>query len=136
MIESLKSGKDLINKIATRPGGYEGRKDCAMSNVIFEDEYFEFVRTEGIGINDTPWTGLGVISKGLAKKHVVEIRLHQIGFPDYNGTPVEHQYNGVEVAHGMRSCIDTLDDTKEYIKVLQDAVEFTETINKWLLTNN
>lgn len=107
-----------------------------MSNVIFEDEYFEFVRTEGIGINDTPWKALEVISKPLAYKHVIEIRLVPINDMEYNGTPIVQTYNGAYIARGMRSCKDTLDDTKEYIKVLQDAVEFTETINKWLLTNN
>ena len=32
---------------------------------------FTLVKEQGIGINDTPWTGLKVISSGNADKHVV-----------------------------------------------------------------
>lgn len=108
-----------------------------MNNVIFEDEYFEFVRTEGIGISNTPWSGLAVITKrgSIAEKHAVEIRLNNSNNPDYNGEPVEYTYRDCYIAHGMRSTMDSLDDTRECIDVLEDAVDFAEAINKWLLTN-
>lgn len=105
------------------------------NDVIFEDENFEFVRTQGVGINHTPWTGLAVVSKGLAKKHVVEIRLESRGWYDYDGTPVEFTYSGVEVAHGMRSTRDTLDETVEYIEVLEDALDFAYRVQDWLDAN-
>lgn len=108
-----------------------------MSNVIFEDEYFKFVRTEGIGINNTPWSGLAVITKqgSAAEKHVVEIRLNNSNNPNYYGELVEYTYRDCYIAHGIRSTIDSLDDTREYIDVLKDAVDFAEDINKWLFTN-
>lgn len=105
---------------------------------IFEDENFDFVRTHGIGRNDTPWTGLAVVTKEgtPAKKHVVEIRLNYKGDPEFDGTPVEYKYSGCQVAHGMRSQIDTLDDTAEYIEVLEDALDFAYRVNDWLFHND
>lgn len=105
---------------------------------IFEDENFDFVRTHGVGVENTPWTGLAVVTKpgSLAKKHVVEIRLNSIGSPDFNGEPVDYKYSDTYVAHGMRNEIDTLDDTAEYIGVLEDALDFAERVNVWLYKNN
>lgn len=105
---------------------------AASGNVLFEDPYFSLIEDGGIGINDTPWEGLRVISKGSAKKHVVEIRLKTKGSPDFNGEPVTYQYSDVEVAHGMRSTSDTLEDTEEYIEVLEDAVAFARKVKKYL----
>lgn len=107
---------------------------AASGNVLFEDPYFSLVEDSGIGINNTPWEGLKVISKGLAKKHVVEIRLHTKGSPGFNGEPVTYQYSDVEIAHGMRSTSDTLEDTEEYIEVLEDAVDFAKRIKKFIET--
>lgn len=95
---------------------------------------FELVREEGIGMNDTPWKGLEVRSYGPAEKHVVQIRLERANHPDFNGEPVEYQYRDAEVAHGMRMQKDTLEDTREYIEVLEEAVDFAEDIND-LLSN-
>ena len=103
---------------------------------IFEDEYFDFVKTHGIGIQDTPWTGLEVKSKGLAKKHVVEIRLNVSRRPHFNGDPEEYRYSDCYISHGMRSVADTLDETAEYIEVLEDALDFAERVNEWLYRNN
>lgn len=105
---------------------------AASGKVLFSDPYFSLVEDSGIGINNTPWEGLYVISKGPAEKHVVEIRLKTKGFPDFNGEPVTYQYSDVEVAHGMRSTSDTLEDTEEYIEVLEDAVAFAKKIKKYL----
>lgn len=104
-------------------------------DIIFEDEYFDFVRTSGIGMQNTPWTGLSVISKGLAEKHVVEIRLNPLGWVDFVGDPVDRKYKDAYVAHGMRTRSDTLDETIEYIEVLEDAVEFATAVNEWLAEN-
>lgn len=104
------------------------------NNVIFEDEYFTFTKARGIGMNDTPWYGLTVKTKEgtPAKKHVVEIRLNSMGMPDYNGEPITYQYSDAYVAHGMRQTMDTLEDTEEYIDVLEDAVDFARRVNEWL----
>lgn len=111
------------------------RANARSHDVIFEDEYFEFIRTQGIGIDNTPWTGLAVLSKGLADKHVVEIRLNRKGFPDMDGNPVEYKYTNSYIAHGMRSSSDTLEETEEYIDVLEDAVDFARKIDSWLYNN-
>ena len=102
---------------------------------IFEDEYFDFVETHGIGVNDTPWSGLAVVSKGLAVKHVVEIRLNSKGMPEYNGDPIEYEYKDAYVTHGMRATMDTLEETEEYIEVLEDAVDFARRVNEYLYRN-
>ena len=99
--------------------------------VIFEDENFEVRKEYGVGIDDTPFISVYVLTKprSLAKKHVVEVRLDTAGgFPNY-------RYNGAYVAHGMRMTSDTLDETREYIAVLEDAIDFAERVDAWLQAN-
>ena len=105
--------------------------------VIFEDEYFQFIRKSGVGMKNTPWSGLAVVSKGLANKHVVEIRLNtkSRGIATFDGTPVNYEYKDCYIAHGMRSVSDTLDETAEYIDVLEDALDFAARVNSWLYNN-
>lgn len=98
------------------------------------DGMFELVKIEGVGMNNTPYTALAVKSSGLAEKHVVEIRLSS-DFPDFNGDPVKYSYYGVEVAHGMRSVMDTLEDTQEYIDVLQSALSFAYKVEDYIADN-
>ncbi len=107
--------------------------NASSKGVIFEDEFFSLEEISGIGINNTPWTGLAVISKSLAKKHVVEIRLKTKGRQNFVGDPIYYTYVGCEVAHGTRPVADTLDDTAEYIKVLEDALDFAYRVNDYIL---
>ena len=107
-----------------------------MALLVFENEYFALVKEGGIGMNDTPWTGLKVQSKGIAEKHVVEIRLNHVGYQAFDGTPVVYQYSDAYVGHGMRMQADTLQETQEYIKALQEAVKFAEKVNNWLFKND
>lgn len=97
-----------------------------------KDDMFTLVSEDGIGIENTPWKGLSVIGGDLAKKHVVEIRMITKGSPDFNGEPVKYEYSGAYVAHGMRNQIDTLSDTKEYIQVLQSALDFAQGMDKYI----
>ena len=92
-------------------------------------------RIQGVGANDTPYDELEVKSIGLAEKHVVSIRLNYRGFYPYEGNPVKYEYNGVEVSHGMRMKSDTLAETAEYIKVLQEAVEVAFEVQKYCVLN-
>ena len=105
---------------------------ASSNDVIFEDDMFTFRKESGIGMSNTPWEGLRVDSKGLAEKHVVEIRLNTKGWNDFNGEPVKYQYKDCYIAHGMRSRSDTLDETAEYIDVLEDALVFAERVNDWI----
>lgn len=105
--------------------------------VIFEDPWFSFQRVSGIGMNDTPYKDLRVKSKGLADKHVVEIRLSRpTSTPAFDGTPGEYTYRTAYIAHGMRGVSDSLEDTEEYIEVLEDAVAFARKVIRWLRTHN
>lgn len=104
--------------------------------VIFGNEYFDLVREQGVGMNNTPWKGLNVFSKGIADKHVVSVKLRGANFPEYNGTPVVHTYKDAVVGHGMRMAQDTLRETEEYIKALTEAVKFAEEVNNWLFKND
>lgn len=85
--------------------------------------YFSLVETSGTGINRTPWTGYAVISGPEAKKYVVDIRLDQNNV-DMNGAPVQFTYRNVYVAHGFGPNIESLEETAQYIEVLQDALDF------------
>ena len=105
---------------------------ASTNSIIFEDDMFTFRKESGVGMNNTPWTGLRVDSKGLAKKHVVEIRLNSKGWHDFDGTPVDYTYSDCYIAHGMRDRADTLDETAEYIDVLEDAYDFAMRVNEWL----
>lgn len=107
-------------------------KASTIDDVIFGSEYFDLVKRSGVGRNDTLWEGLDVISKGLAEKHVVSIRLNQKGFPEYDGEPIKLQYTDCYISHGMRSVMDTLEETEEYIQVLKAAVIFAKSVNYYL----
>lgn len=95
---------------------------------------FELVQRSGVGRNKTPWTSYEVKSKGLAEKHVVEIRI-QNKDANYNGEPVELEPYYVYIAHGMRSTIDTGSDIKELISVLEEALDFKADVNTYFATN-
>ena len=94
---------------------------------------FWLVNESGIGINDTPWTGLRVMSSDEAEEYVIEIRLDSKGFADFNGEPVHKTYRGAYIAHGMRSRVETLDETERYVELLQEAIDFARKINKALV---
>lgn len=106
----------------------------SISEPILTSKYFDLVEVGGTGVENTPWKGLKVYSKGPAYKHVVEVRLHSDN-PTFKGEPVIYHYKDTEVAHGMRGVTDTLEDTEEYIDVLKEAVDFAKRINKWLETS-
>ena len=98
---------------------------------ILTSKNFELVGKSGVGIENTPWTGLEVESKNIAKKHVVEVCLKS-DFPDFKGKPVQYKYSGAYVSHGMRMQNDTLDETLEYAEVLKEAVRFAKDVEKWM----
>lgn len=102
--------------------------------VIREFDNFTLVRVESIGMNDTPYTALEVRKKGLAEKHVVDVKLDRKNV-EYDGTPIVHKYTNVYVNHGMRMRQDTLAETKEYIDVLNEAVEVAFEVMKYCVIN-
>lgn len=89
---------------------------------------------QSTGINDTPYEKLDVKSIGLADKHVVEVRLDS-NCPDFKGEPVKYVYDKVYVSHGMRMKSDSLAETQEYIKVLQEAIEVAFEVQKYCVLN-
>ena len=111
-------------------------KESKINNSLLRsnDGMFELVKVEGVGMNNTPYTALQVRSSGLAEKHVVEIRL-QSSWGKFEGEPFTYSYYGVEVAHGMRSVIDSLKDTQEYIDVLESALSFAYEVEDYLADN-
>ena len=108
-----------------------------MREVIFTEGDFTLVKESGIGMNETPWEGLCVLSDGDAKDFVVEVRLTITGLKPYNGEPVKNTYTGeVTVAHGMSMRHETLADTERYVEVLKNAVVFARRVEKWLIDND
>ena len=103
--------------------------------VIREFENFTLVYVTGVGSNETPYEELEVRSKGIAEKHVVEVRLNYRGTYPYNGQPVKYTYSSVEVSHGMRMKIDTLAETQEYINVLKEALDVAFEVQKYCVLN-
>lgn len=97
-------------------------------------DLFELVIVDGIGVANTPYTKLEVLPGGLARKHVVDVRLNY-PWQDFNGTPITYKYSDAYVTHGMRGDFDTLDDTLEYIEVLKQAVKFAKQVNRYIKKN-
>lgn len=91
---------------------------------------FELVSREGIGVNNTPWSGYSVISRNLADKHVIRIQIDSRS-GKYDGTPVFNEPTRCYVSHGMRSSIDTGADTQDLINVLKEALEFKKEIDSY-----
>ena len=103
--------------------------------VIREFENFTLEHITGVGNNDTPYEQLNVRSKGLAEKHVVEVRLDYRGCHEYNGEPIKFRYCDVNVSHGMRMKKDTLAETQEYINVLKEAIYVAFEVQKYCVLN-
>lgn len=98
-------------------------------------ENFVLYYVEGVGVEDTPYQELEVKSIGIADKHVVHVELNSARVYQYNGAPVKYEYKSVEVKHGMRMQADTLAETKEYIDVLNEALEVAFEVQKYCILN-
>ena len=105
-----------------------------MRETIFSNSNFVFFMYSGTGVNDTLFESLRVASIGDADKHVVEVRLNS-DMLVFTGEPVHYKYKDAFVSYGLSSRQYTLEDTKNLINILQDAVEFAERINSWLSEN-
>lgn len=95
---------------------------------------FILYRDEGVASNNTPVDGLVVKSIGLAEKHVVDVDMDSFN-NEYNGTPIKYKYSKVYVRHGMRGRQDTLAETKEYIDVLNEAIDVAFEVQKYCILN-
>lgn len=102
-----------------------------MRETIFSNSNFIFFKYSGVGVNDTPFESLRVASIGDADKYAIEVRLNT-DMQVFTGKPVQYKYHDAVVSYGLPSRQYTLDDTKNFINILQDAVEFAERINQWL----
>lgn len=107
----------------------------ANQEIIFADGDFTFIKKSGIGMKNSPWEGLEVISSGKALKYVVSIQLDSLILPKFDGRPVHYTYNKVYVAHGQRDTYDTFYETAEYIEVLKAALLFAQKVTVWLNNN-
>lgn len=83
---------------------------------------------------DENYKGLTIITDGLAKKHVVEVRLDYVYF-NMEGRD-KQKYDNVYVSHGMRMKSDTLAETQEYIETLQQALEFAKQVEQYCREND
>ena len=107
-----------------------------IKEVIFTEGDYTFVKTCGVGMNDTPWTGLEVISDGAAKKHVIEVRFEgYVWSNQFEGEDIKITYDRVYVSHGMRSAIDSFADTEEYIQSLTEALSVARKALAWAEEN-
>ena len=88
----------------------------------------------GIGINDTEYQALKVMSVDKAEDCVVEIRLN-FQWLDFNGGFEKYKYYDAVVAYGFGSKSLSLKETEEFIEVLQDGIAFARSINRWLDEN-
>ena len=94
---------------------------------------FTLCKREGVGMNDTPFTQLEVISSGDAEKYIVEIRLKS-DMPSYIGKPVKYSHSDCNISYGLRNIVLNDSDIKEFIEVLNEALEFETKIRDYLET--
>ena len=88
---------------------------------------YQTANFELIEVINTSYEELRVVSHGLADKHCVEIRLDWDIAQDFGGTSIRRKkYTGAYISHGMRGRSDTLNETREYIGVLTEAVIFVD----------
>ena len=104
----------------------------ASQDVLLSSPMFDLVAISGVGRNNIPWSGMEVVSKGLAKKWVVEIRLDTRRFPNFDDEGLREkgvvfEYGGCYVNYGLRGRIDT--HIEEFIEVLQAAKEFKDKLD-------
>jgi len=97
-----------------------------------EDGLYTLYEEEGVGRNDTRYTGLIVESFGTAYDNVIEIRPIAKNSPEFNGGKVKYEYSGCYISHGMNGHTDTLEETEQYISDLQSAVKFAKRINNYI----
>ena len=96
----------------------------AVDNVVISSEFFDLVKVSGVGMNNTPWSGLRVNSKGKAEEHVVEIRLDSKDFYRFTGEPVRYEYRGAYVSYGLTGSVQSDEQIREFINVLEEALKF------------
>lgn len=96
--------------------------------VVLSSPMFELVAQGGTNMDNEEWSGYAVISKGLARDWVVEVRLDS-KFMRGGG---EYQYRGAYVAYGMRG--DGNHNIPEFISVLEEAMDFEDRVNVFLQT--
>ena len=104
-------------------------------SVVISSELFDLVEESGTGIHNTPWTGLRVLSKGLADDLVVEIRLDSQG-GKFDGNPVTYTYSGAYIAYGYRSARYSDEDIRNFIHVLEEALKFKDSILDYITSYN
>lgn len=98
-----------------------------MVTPIFTTKNFTFQEKSDVGINNTPFTALEVISKHLASKYGIFINFRAFN-DEFVGNPVQIVYDGVYVSHDPRGCIDTLEETSEMLFVMHEALVFAEIV--------
>ena len=97
-----------------------------IKHTLYQTANFELIEFSDIDHKGAAYERLRVIPHGLAKKHVVSIELNWDYMSPEAGNKDHPKYTGAYVNHGMRCACDTLDETREYIGVLTEAVIFID----------
>lgn len=97
--------------------------------VVLSSPLFDLVKRSGIGMNNTPWTGYEVVSKGAAERWVVQIRL-DAKWAQWIGQPIEMEYLYAYVSYGIPG--EVRRDISEFITVLQAAQDFCDKVEQFL----
>ena len=105
-----------------------------MREVIFTEGDFTLVKESGIGMRDTPWESLRIISDDNAEKHAIEIRLDSYRSPNFEGKPVKYTYgpDAVRFSLGVIKRKYSLAGYEEYFKALEAAVAFVRDVQKYI----
>jgi hypothetical protein len=102
------------------------------TEIIFNNDLFDFVRVEGIGRNNTPYTDIEVLSKGVAKNYHVSIGFRGCSTPEFIGTPVNYTYTHSYIRYdSFLSGFDAA-QTTQFISVLTAALEFKKRIDEYM----
>lgn len=109
------------------------------STQLPKSKYFELVEETGRGINGQPWRQYTVVSSGAAKEQIVRIELdyHMNWYRGEDEEELEKEvapsrYDGCYVNWGMKGRINTDEDVRDMIDVLEDALEFETQLKSFL----
>jgi len=101
-------------------------KAARNDDVIISSDMFELVSTSGIGIDNTPWTGYDVISKGSASDLVVRLGLdsRMVDWDSWEegDPPIANNYTGIYLSWGFGS--HGHPDPRVMVEVLEEAMDF------------
>lgn len=93
---------------------------------------FSLVLEGGGDVDTVFWKGLGTRNPEYNNKYLIQIYLKDCGQIRIDEIHTKYKYNSSYVYTGMKTNEYTHAELEEYIELLQEAIEFSKKINKFI----